>query len=61
MVYIEKPSLKEYKPFIKSRIASLLEVDETLVNVKATTMEKKGIIGEGVGIAAEAIVLLKQK
>jgi 2-C-methyl-D-erythritol 2,4-cyclodiphosphate synthase len=58
LIYIEKPHLKDYKPLMRSNIAKLLEVDESLVNVKAATMEKKGIIGEGVGIAAEAVVLL---
>jgi 2-C-methyl-D-erythritol 2,4-cyclodiphosphate synthase len=61
LIYIEKPHLKDYKPKMRSNIARLLEVDESLVNVKAATMEKKGIIGEGVGIAAEAVVLLVSK
>lgn len=60
IVYIEKPSLKEYKPLMKKNIATLLEISDNQVNVKATTMEKKGIIGEGVGIAAEAVVLLQK-
>lgn len=59
IIYLEKPNLKNYKRQIASNIARHLEINEHIVNVKATTMEKKGIIGNGEGIASEAIVLLK--
>lgn len=30
------------------------------INVKATTLEKKGLIGNGFGIASEAVTLIKK-
>lgn len=59
IIYLEKPNLKNYKQQMKNNIAKELNIDNSIVNVKATTMEKKGLIGNGEGIAAEAVVLLK--
>lgn len=61
IIYLEKPNLKNYKQQMKNNIAKELNIDNSIVNVKATTMEKKGLIGNGEGIAAEAVVLLKYK
>ena len=60
IVYLEKPNLKNYKQEMAKEMASLLEIDYTKVNVKATTTEQKGLVGKGEGIGAEAIVLLKR-
>lgn len=60
MIQAQEPNLKEYKPKMRHTIAEQLGVDETLVNIKATTMEKLGAIGQGEGIAAFASVLITQ-
>ena len=39
-------------------VSSLLEVPKDFVSIKATTMEKRGIIGKGEGCLAETIILL---
>lgn len=57
----QKPKLKDYIPSMKSKIARVLQIEESLVNVKATTTEKLGFAGRGEGIASEAIVFLVQK
>lgn len=59
IVYLEKPNLKEYKLQMAKNIKELTKC--TRVNVKATTLEKKGLIGNGFGIASEAVVLLKKQ
>ncbi len=54
----EEPSLKEYKSRMRSNIAKALHIDESVVNIKATTQEGLGAIGRKEGIAAFACVLL---
>ena len=61
IVYLEKPNLKNYKKEMAKNISSHLGISENIVNVKATTMEKQGVIGTENGIASEAIVLLKKQ
>ena len=58
VILAEKPNLKKFKPTIRWRIASSLAIDERTVNIKATTQEGLGFIGEGKGIAVYAIVSL---
>ena len=41
-------------------IAADLDVDRSRVNLKATTTEGLGALGRGEGIAAQAIVLLRE-
>lgn len=56
IIYIEKPNLKPYKTMMAQNIKKLTNCE--FVNVKATTMEKKGVIGNGEGVAAEAVCLI---
>jgi 2C-methyl-D-erythritol 2,4-cyclodiphosphate synthase len=44
-----------------SRISDLLGTSPANVNIKATTAEKTGEIGEGKAIASHAVVLLKER
>lgn len=54
----EQPKLTPHKPAIRKRLAELLQLDESLVNVKAKTGELVGPVGRGEAMTAEAIVLL---
>ena len=56
----QKPKLAAFIPEMKKRIAGVLNVPEGDVNVKATTEEGLGFTGECLGIAAHAVVLLKE-
>ncbi|MFA5088010.1 MAG: 2-C-methyl-D-erythritol 2,4-cyclodiphosphate synthase [Candidatus Omnitrophota bacterium] len=58
VILAEEPHLKDYKNKMRSNIAQSLGVDESAVNVKATTQEGLGCIGRGEGLAAYAVVLL---
>ena len=60
IIYIEKPKLRDYKALMENKLAKLLEVPFDKINIKATTMEKCGVIGNMEGIASEAIVLIKK-
>lgn len=58
LIYLEKPNLKNYKALMAQNIKELTRCQ--FINVKATTLEKKGLVGKGEGIACEAVVLIKK-
>ena len=58
VILTQKPSLASYKAQMRFNIAYRLALDESAVNIKATTQEGLGFIGQEEGIAAYAIVLL---
>lgn len=58
-VIAEAPKMAPYIDKIRTKIAGLLDVDFSQVNVKATTSEKLGFPGRGEGIASQAVVLLQ--
>ena len=60
-VIAQAPRIAGYTGQMRENIAADLGVDPGCVNVKATTTEKLGFIGEQKGIAAEAVVLLLDK
>jgi 2-C-methyl-D-erythritol 4-phosphate cytidylyltransferase/2-C-methyl-D-erythritol 2,4-cyclodiphosphate synthase len=55
----EAPKIGPHREAIRSNIASLLGVEPTRVNIKATTTEKLGYIGRAEGLAAEAVVMVR--
>jgi 2-C-methyl-D-erythritol 2,4-cyclodiphosphate synthase len=54
----QAPRLAPHRAAIQVRIAQLLAVSPSQVNIKATTTEGLGFLGRAEGIAAQAIVLL---
>ena len=58
VIHAEEPNLNLYKPRMRKHIAQTLSIDESCVNMKATTEEGLGAIGQGQGIAATAVTLL---
>jgi len=58
VILAQEPKLGPYKLKMKSRIALELGIDESLVNIKATTNEGLGFVGRKQGIACYAVVLL---
>ena len=58
-VIAQRPKLAPYIPEMKLRLAETMQVDPDAVNVKATTEEKLGFTGEGLGIAAHAVALIE--
>ena len=59
-VIAEAPKLSPYKRDMQLRIAELLEMESSAVNIKATTHEKLGPMGRGEGIAAHAVALIEK-
>lgn len=60
-VIAQRPKLAPYIDAMRRIIADCLGVDIDRISVKATTEEKLGFTGEGLGIAAHAVVLLENK
>jgi len=58
-VCLETPKLKSYIPKMRSVIAVILETSPENISIKATTAEKLGFIGQGDGIMAIAVALVK--
>ena len=54
----EVPKISPYKRQMAERLAELMGLASDCVNVKATTTEKLDAIGEKLGIAAYAVVLI---
>lgn len=59
-VLAQRPKLGGYIPLMRRAIAQTLEIDETRVNIKATTEEGLGFTGSGEGIACHAVCLLEE-
>lgn len=57
-IIAEAPKISPYKQAMKVKIALLLNIQQNLVNIKATTTESIGFVGRKEGIAAQAAVLL---
>ena len=56
----QRPKLKDYIPQMQYHIAKTLMVDESRVNVKATTEEHLGFTGDGSGMSCHAVCLLEE-
>jgi len=54
----ERPRIAAHAPAMRARLAQLLGIDPSQVGVKATTKEGLDAVGEGRGIACQAVVLL---
>ena len=54
----QRPKLKDYIPAMIKNIAEDLKISENQVNIKATTEEKLGFTGEGLGMSCHAVCLL---
>ena len=54
-IIAQRPKLAGYITAMRTNVAKVLDVAESVVNIKATTTEKLGFTGRGEGIAAEAV------
>ena len=56
----QKPKLKDHIPQMVENIARAVKITPDRVNVKATTEEKLGFTGEGLGMSCHAVCLLDE-
>ena len=55
----EEPRIGPHRSEMRVRLAGALGVDESRVNVRATTTDRLGFTGRGEGIGAQAVALLR--
>jgi len=58
-IIAQKPKMSPYIDKMRKNIAEALDIDINQINIKATTEEGLGFTGEGQGISAHAICLIK--
>jgi 2-C-methyl-D-erythritol 2,4-cyclodiphosphate synthase len=59
-IFAGRPKLAPYLPVMRKRLAAVIGVDESCLNLKASNPEGLGAVGRGEGMAAAAIVLLEK-
>jgi 2-C-methyl-D-erythritol 2,4-cyclodiphosphate synthase len=59
-IVAQQPRLAPHAGKIRRRVAALLKISAARINLKATTTEGLGWLGEGRGMAAAAVVLLEK-
>jgi 2-C-methyl-D-erythritol 2,4-cyclodiphosphate synthase len=57
----ERPKIGPHRDRMRERIAPLLGINPSELNVKATTTEKLGFTGRKEGLAAQAVVLIEKE
>ena len=60
MVLLEEPKIAEFRVEMRQSLANVLEIDISQISIKATTTEGLGFTGRGEGIAAQAVVMVKE-
>ena len=58
-IFAQEPKLSPYKPLMTANLATCMAVAHERINIKATTTEGLGVIGNGAAIAAMCVVMLE--
>ena len=61
VIVAERPKIMPYIKLMKNNISEILNIDENLIGIKATTNEKLGPEGREEGISCHSVVLLEKK
>lgn len=60
-ILAQEPKMKPHIPLMVKKLASVLEINENQISIKARTMEEQDSIGEKKAIAVQSVILLKKK
>jgi len=61
VVIAQEPKLSPYRAEMRLNLARAMDIDVSMMGLKATTTEKLGFAGRKEGIAAQAVVLLERE
>tara|TARA_B100001093_G_scaffold297109_1_gene283329 strand:+ start:384 stop:887 length:504 start_codon:yes stop_codon:yes gene_type:complete len=61
VIVAERPKIKPHVELMKKNISNILDIDNNLIGIKATTNEKLGPEGREEGISCHSVVLLEKK
>ena len=59
VILLQTPKISQYKIKMKENISKLTKCDSGNVNIKASTNENMGFVGEGKGISCHALVTIE--
>tara|TARA_B100001758_G_scaffold200224_1_gene178900 strand:+ start:394 stop:873 length:480 start_codon:yes stop_codon:yes gene_type:complete len=57
-IILQSPKLYNYIGQINNSLSDIMAIDQSSINIKATTTDKLGVIGQGLGWASMAVALL---
>ena len=57
-IILQAPRLENYIGQINKSLSEIMAIDQSSINIKATTTDKLGVVGEGLGWASMAVALL---
>jgi|TARA_X000001036_G_scaffold83488_1_gene75530 2-C-methyl-D-erythritol 2,4-cyclodiphosphate synthase len=57
-IILQAPKLENYIGQINKSLSEIMAIDQSSINIKATTTDKLGVVGEGLGWASMAVALL---
>ena len=60
-IVAQAPKLAPYIEEMRANVARVLGVDVSRVNIKATTTERLGFEGEGLGVSAQAVAVMRSE
>lgn len=58
-ICLQQPKIATHIPAMKKALASVMEIEEDKISIKATTNEKLGFIGREEGVSCYAVVLIQ--
>ena len=61
VIVAERPKIMPHVESMKKNISGILNIDENLIGIKATTNEKMGPEGKEEGISCHSVVLLEKR
>ena len=59
-VCLQKPKIGKYIPEMQNVLADIIQIDIEDINIKATTTERLGFVGNEEGISAYAVALIEK-